>query len=253
MNPYLTEKGSEMVFSSDYSSLFPCLEGYELDENSADARIYGCYEKALSFAERKLGKRGNVLDVGCGSGHFLETAVSRGWRAFGIDFDEESLKKARQTSEAVLYCGKISDAPFEIESFDLVTMWDYLEHVEDPPAVLKKAAQLLKPGGMLVVACPNFGGLLFKAVNFVYRVSGGKMPGPVRILYPPTHLSYFSPIFMIREIRKRGFLEVGLHLDETDLSRVSVSGFIKLFLRGLFYAARIFKIPNRFVGYFMKA
>lgn len=97
---------------------------------------------------------GRLLDVGCGSGEFLLGMQERGWEAHGLDISAVAVELARQKGLNV-FLGQLPDTDYEAESFDLITMWDVLEHLHDPRKYLNRVSQLLKPGGRFVVTLPN--------------------------------------------------------------------------------------------------
>jgi SAM-dependent methyltransferase len=105
-----------------------------------------------------------VLDIGSGVGTFVMGCRSRGIQAFGVEPDRigqgsniSSLKIARRrTAEHIFVAGTGENLPFPNGSFDLVTMNQVIEHVSDQRACLKEAFRVLKPGGALYVACPNY-------------------------------------------------------------------------------------------------
>lgn len=96
-----------------------------------------------------------LLDVGCGTGDFLQTAKNNGWEIFGIEPNQEARTIANiKVTNAVFNTEKLSE--FKNESFDVITLWHVLEHLpnlEDQIAVFKK---LLKPQGTLIIAVPNY-------------------------------------------------------------------------------------------------
>lgn len=100
-------------------------------------------------------RAGKVLDIGCGVGDFLNTMEQHGWQASGIEPSEEAIVIARKRTKAQI------QAPEEIgniesESFDLITMWHVLEHVDDLRKEVYELHRLLKKGGRLVLALPNY-------------------------------------------------------------------------------------------------
>jgi SAM-dependent methyltransferase len=95
---------------------------------------------------------GKVLDVGCQKGEFLEVMRRRGWDVQGIEFSG----KPPNTFGVPIFYGTLEQAPFENESFDLITLWAVLEHVHHPIVVLKRVRALLKPEGRALVLVPNF-------------------------------------------------------------------------------------------------
>jgi SAM-dependent methyltransferase len=115
----------------------------------------------------QLPKHGLVLDVGSGVGTFVVGCRSRGIRALGVEPDRigqgsgpSSLRIARRrTTESIFVAGTGEHLPFADRTFDLVTMNQVIEHVSDQRACLREAVRVLKPGGALYIACPNY--LLF--------------------------------------------------------------------------------------------
>ena len=99
--------------------------------------------------------KGKVLDIGCGVGDFLHVMESLGWETTGIEPSEEAQAIAKKRTKAELY----SPEDIEIlhdENFDLITMWHVLEHVDDLKTEIAHLQRLLKKGGRLVLALPNF-------------------------------------------------------------------------------------------------
>ena len=91
-------------------------------------------------------------------------------------------------------------APLAANSFDAITLWDVLEHMADPIAVLKKAARLLRPGGILALNVPNIESLIAKLM-------GSRWP-----LLLTEHLYYFSPSSLRLLLERSGFSVAGFHL-----------------------------------------
>lgn len=102
-------------------------------------------------------KEGNWLDVGCGTGEFLKYLQEIGkWNLYGL----EPIENVASTAEKKLGFPIIkstfeSSTQFKDEFFDVITMWEVIEHLFDPVAAIGKAANLLKPGGVLVMSTPN--------------------------------------------------------------------------------------------------
>ena len=97
----------------------------------------------------------NLLDVGCGTGDFLNTCNVAGWNVVGV----EPNKKAQQLATDKLKSNsKIVSDLFEIknEQFDVITLWHVLEHVSNLEVYISKLKQLLKPNGTLIIAVPNY-------------------------------------------------------------------------------------------------
>jgi 2-polyprenyl-3-methyl-5-hydroxy-6-metoxy-1,4-benzoquinol methylase len=105
-----------------------------------------------------------ILDIGSGVGAFVIACHRRGLRAYGIEPDRigqggsiTAIQIAsRRTEHQVFTVATGEVLPFSERSFDLVTMNQVMEHVSDQKAVLREAARVLKPGGAIYVACPNY-------------------------------------------------------------------------------------------------
>ncbi|HNR51499.1 MAG TPA: class I SAM-dependent methyltransferase [Deltaproteobacteria bacterium] len=105
-----------------------------------------------STAIRKL--RGNVLDIGCGTGDLLEQVRTKGCRAFGVEPNESSAKICSRKGFEV-YTGSFEDLMFPSSFFDAVVLWHSIEHLSSPRNALAKIKRILKPGGHVLIWCPN--------------------------------------------------------------------------------------------------
>ena len=103
----------------------------------------------------KYKKSGKLLDVGCAMGYFMETADERGLEPYGVELSEFSYKIAKEKFPGKVFNGILEKAPFENNYFDIIVMSDLIEHIRDPLRILKKANQLLKDDGILMISTPN--------------------------------------------------------------------------------------------------
>ena len=97
---------------------------------------------------------GRLLDVGSGKGRFLDAARHAGWDVTGVEFAGSSADATESAYGINVVRGDFADVPLG-HDFDVVTLWHVLEHLPDPVGALARAADLLKPGGRLVVSVPN--------------------------------------------------------------------------------------------------
>jgi 2-polyprenyl-3-methyl-5-hydroxy-6-metoxy-1,4-benzoquinol methylase len=145
---------------------------------------------------------GRLLDIGCGLGFFLDYAGRRGYRCVGIDTSAAATRFAREELHLDAIAADFMDACFSpSEAFDVVTANHVLEHISQPVPFLEKARRLLKPGGILVSASPNFGGLL-------PRVLTRRWYG----LQPSQHVWQFTP-----ESYKALFQKAGFRIERTEI------------------------------------
>jgi 2-polyprenyl-3-methyl-5-hydroxy-6-metoxy-1,4-benzoquinol methylase len=132
--------------------------------------------------EKKMGKKGNILDVGCSFGFFLDAARQRGWAVTGVELSQYAATYATQRFGLSVVNKSVLDAGFAENSFDVITMWYVIEHLPNPKQVLMHLSTLLNEDGMLVVSTPN-------VESYRAKIQGQKW----RIWIPPEHLLYFSP------------------------------------------------------------
>jgi len=91
-----------------------------------------------------------LLDVGCYTGVFVEIAMRHGWDAWGLEPSYWAVEEARKRGLHVVQ-GTLDTADLPESFFDVVTLWDVIEHLTDPRSALRHAHRLLKPDGLLVV------------------------------------------------------------------------------------------------------
>jgi SAM-dependent methyltransferase len=113
-------------------------------------------EMAFHYTPRLRGG-GHALDVGCGSGAFLDVLKDVGWRTAGIEPAETALERARAKGHDVRP-GGAEALPFDAQTFDVVCLSHVLEHTHSPRRALQEVWRVLRPGGELVLAVPNYGG-----------------------------------------------------------------------------------------------
>lgn len=127
------------------------------------------YAKYVNDARRLLMPRGRFLDVGCGTGNVLRIlARSVGVdQLFGIEVSEFFVEEIKDTLQIQVFGGET--IPYEDESFEVVGSFTVLEHVRRPKPFLDEQIRVLKKGGFLIVACPNF-------LSFFNHVRGYSTP-----------------------------------------------------------------------------
>lgn len=138
-----------------------------------------------------------LLDVGCHVGVFVEIAARHGWDAWGVEPSHWAVAQARQAGLQVVE-GTLATAGFEDAFFDVITMWDVIEHVEQPSAEVREALRLLKPGGMLVVHTMDLDSLFA-------RLMGRRWPWLMEM-----HIYYFSRRTLAALLERAGFQVVSV-------------------------------------------
>lgn len=101
--------------------------------------------------------RGPILDVGCGRGMMLAFMRELGYEAHGIELNETAAHHARRVLQLEVSTGDFLESPREKNRYNAVIFCHTLEHFSNPVAAIARAHELLKPGGVLWIAVPNFG------------------------------------------------------------------------------------------------
>jgi len=212
--------------------------------DSPDNPVVQAYEIWLEHLERfKTG--GRLLDVGCGTGLFLAVARRRGWETFGIDECVEATEHARSHFELEVLDGDFHAIAERGERFDVITMWDIIEHARDPVGLLASAKDLLAPGGVMGISTPNQRNILDLILGSLYRLSGGRVARPLDKIYFEQHFLYFDPDTLAASIERAG-LEVAFEkLELTDLRRLYLSAPMRMVLHTLFAVSRLTGLENR--------
>lgn len=163
---------------------------------------------------------GRILDVGPGTGIFLHLAHKEfGWEPCGIDVCQESADKALTEFDLRIDVGDFETFDYEPGSFDCISMLDVLEHAVDPPGFLKRAYELLRPGGVLYVAVPNEHCLMTVILGCYIRMHGPLSKFCLDRLYVPPHVFYFKPSTLTLAMRNAGFEVTGLKGGNVYLGR----------------------------------
>ncbi|WP_298189215.1 class I SAM-dependent methyltransferase [Novosphingobium sp.] len=149
---------------------------------------------------RRGANGGRLLDVGCSIGQFAARARDAGFAATGLEINAASAAFARDHYGLEVAEGTIHDAPQAPGSLDVLTMFDVIEHVPDPLGDLRKAWDLLAPGGTIVLSTPNIDGLFPKA-SLPLAKTLDYWPHPE----PPYHLYQFSAKTLGALLAKAGF------------------------------------------------
>ncbi|MBK7893379.1 MAG: class I SAM-dependent methyltransferase [Anaerolineaceae bacterium] len=147
LNPRPTESSIEAYYPSTYAAYRPAIA----DERWVIMRWkrrYNLQHQIRSVTDREL--NGRLLDIGCATGNYLAEMRKLNWDVNGIELQTEAAQYAQKRLNLDVYNGDLLTYPASQNKFDVITMWDVLEHTHQPLQVLAKARNLLKPGGLLI-------------------------------------------------------------------------------------------------------
>jgi SAM-dependent methyltransferase len=147
---------------------------------------------------RQLGGPGLALEIGCGDGWMLRALRAHGWRVIGTERARESAAFAAGVNRLPVFVG--GPAALRTARFDVIVLFQVLEHLAEPTDTLAECARLLRPGGRLIIAVPNFASWQARAFGAAWFH-----------LDVPRHLYHFTPDALARALDRAGL----------DVARVS--------------------------------
>ncbi|MBN1824047.1 MAG: glycosyltransferase [Endomicrobiales bacterium] len=173
---------------------------------------------------------GRLLDIGAGTGHFLQLARNEGFDVSGTEISSAACDVAKNHHGIDIFCGRLQDANYGSGEFDVVTLWHVLEHLHDPMPTISEISRILKKGGTFVVAVPNLNSYVY---NAAYRIIKGRAPH----LFDPKdrelHLFYYCEKSLRFALEKSGFKVIKA---VPDYGQVSAGKVFLDALAGVFYA-----------------
>jgi len=195
LNPRPDREEIRRYYPSEYEAYVRPVVGRVRDIRTMLAR-YGLVRRC--HAVMRLRRRGDLLDIGCAMGEFASAVARRpGWTAFGIEMDSAAAQEARDRYGVTVIDASVEDVVLPESTLDVVTMWDVIEHMHDPGAVLDRVFSWLRPGGWLLIRTPN-------AASLQARLFGQYWAG----YDAPRHLSVFRSDSLVKLLQDRGFVQV---------------------------------------------
>ena len=209
LNPRLNERGLTKFYETYFRQRGT--SDYDIEQTNASPRLINRF---LNEIEKRVPFKAKLLDVGCGRGVFLQIAKARGWDVYGIEFSRIAASEARQKGLEVK-AGTLIQAKYPTSYFDVVTLFNVIEHLQDPLALIKETNRILKNGGILLIRAPNIDWLEFSPVilirkfrrflktitdkNYYFSKTG------ILNMFMIQHLYYFSRKTLKSLLEKAGF------------------------------------------------
>lgn len=153
------------------------------------------------FERRRIA--GRLLDIGCGAGWFVAAAAYAGWEAIGTEVAATSGRISLPGSARIVI-GESATRELDSGAFDVVTLWEVVEHVDDPVGLLREVHRLLRPGGLLYLTTPNHDSLQRRLLRDRW------------IRYHTEHLGYFDARSAVRAIELAGLRVLSLGTKNFD-------------------------------------
>lgn len=154
------------------------------------------FRKTLNGVMNRLNLKGEgkrLLDIGCAGGAFLVAARDLGFNATGVEPSRWMADFGRRTYGVDIRDGILVEGTFPEKSFDVITLWDVVEHLPQPTRTLNLVASLLRPGGHLLVNYPDVG-------SIAARVLGDRWP-----FWLSVHLLYYTRDTISKQLKQSSF------------------------------------------------
>jgi 2-polyprenyl-3-methyl-5-hydroxy-6-metoxy-1,4-benzoquinol methylase len=156
------------------------------------------FAKSLRLIERYKPDRGHLLDIGTAGGSFMAVAKKAGWIVEGCEPNRWMCDWANKHYGLNIVPGTVFDMNLQSQSFDIVSLWDVLEHTPDPKATLKESHRILKQSGLLVVNYPDIN-------SSISRLMGRRW-----VFLLSVHLYYFTTQTLTKMLGELGFRVVNI-------------------------------------------
>lgn len=185
-------QGIANLYSADYFSGAKHGFGYVNYEEDKSA-MSKTFEVYLNKIEQFTSKKGKLLDIGAATGFFMQLASERGWESNGIEVSEYAVSVAHKKDLDII-SGTLESANFNSAGFDVVTLWDVVEHLTDPVGSIRIVNNILKQEGIVVINTPD-------STSFIAKFLGKRW----HLLVPPEHLFYFNYKSLSELLESNGF------------------------------------------------
>jgi 2-polyprenyl-3-methyl-5-hydroxy-6-metoxy-1,4-benzoquinol methylase len=204
VNPIFDEHHYQEIYrSQDYQTIVK-----NLGESSHTYRVerFGTERVQIMQQYHRSPSAPRYLDVGCSTGFVVEAAQNAGWEAFGIDLNPSAIEfgHARGLN---LQNTSLEQCDFPAASFDIISLFDVLEHLPNPKEILSQAMHLLKPGGIVFLYVPNY--------DSASRILMGK---DAHFIWPTHHLNYYTPATISDLLARLGLAVEFLSTEGLDIA-----------------------------------
>lgn len=166
---------------------------YDNDSSEAHCKNLDNQQEKLKVLTQYCSS-GKLLDVGCAMGGFLHFSQKQGFEVEGVELSTFSAQYVRSNLGLTVHNSDLCHANLSSTSYDILTLWDVIEHLQSPAATLTEAYRLLRPGGRVFLTTGDIGALFAKLSRKRWH-----------LLTPPQHLFYFTKQSICRALQDAGF------------------------------------------------
>jgi len=207
VNPRLKDKYIDKLYTDSYYSEMFTKSMIPFFEKRKKLLGQNKYNQILDYSLNK----GSVLDIGCGVGELIDVFKDNGWDSDVVELNPAAIEWLEKKGHNV---NKVHFEDFNTEKkYDLVMAWNVIEHVLDPKKFVKKAFELLKPGGLFVSEVPHGNSLL---IDYCRKTN----KDPLRILQGEQHIMLYSKKAYEELHVKAGFKKIFVKTNGLDYGTI---------------------------------
>ncbi|MGI6240836.1 MAG: class I SAM-dependent methyltransferase [Candidatus Omnitrophota bacterium] len=224
---------------------------YDYGDLHDESRTKRDFTRALEILENRLPPtERKLLDIGYGNGFFLAVARTRGWDVDGIDTSPQNRKLAKKKFALDLRVGTVNDLAAASCQYNVIALWDVMEHLPDPHDMINNLSRMLEPGGILLIAVPNDHSFLRDLSCWLFAVSGGRIRTGVEKCYLLEHVGYYATDSLQKLVCPHGFTLGDHFFSSTDLAKYNFTLKEKIMAGFVLLLGRLFHRQNRLIAFF---
>ncbi|WP_040368012.1 class I SAM-dependent methyltransferase [Balneola vulgaris] len=199
------------LFDSNAPDAFESGERVETYNPNLYQWKFDIIEKYCGKPEGKQGSKLRLLDIGCGDGKFVHDAIERGYDAMGVDLSPDRVAKGKalhNLQDHQIACMNVDDFEGE-DKFDIIVMWDVIEHVESPSSLLQSIQKIAHKDTKIFALTMSIDSITYKLFKEHWTY-----------INPTQHLHYFSHNTMEKLFAKCNFKLLGVEMDNSKNKNV---------------------------------
>lgn len=201
-------------------------------------------QKIINYIKSNCPDKKKLIDFGCGAGFFLKLAKIAGYTVSGIELNKTLASATQRELNVTIFNEDINEFSDADNNYEIVTMLDFVEHLEQPFEILRKAFRMLEPGGCLVLYTPNHRSLLVKISRIITKIT--KKISFVYPIFNDLHLVYFDKNSLKKLAEDTGFKVIKTKMIKYNPDRTGIArGIIAFNLKIVELISSLFNMQYR--------
>ena len=222
-------KGNRTLQEFEYSNYYSdCFVDY--NQNSESSLVLKQFKEKADYFDSLFPKGSKILDVGCATGVFLDMMRKLEWEVEGIEVSNELASYAHEKLDIHVHVQDLTKEKLDSGPFQVITMFDVIEHIPDPNLMIKACSDLLVENGLLLLRTPTEEALLRDIAKGLYWTTLKKIDFPMLWFYSYEHLHSFSTNSLENLLVNHGLEVTKVFREEESLDRLNISPILKTIL-----------------------